>query len=166
MIPATGSECTAFIKKMKSTSTCKFNSHSVAQGRRQVVNALIIVVVASIIIGSVFLDINVKGQTNGKVDSSLRMPNTTQVIPENCTSPTSSNHNSSRYEIQPSFSKGFAEGKNLESPLVMNPPYTITNTTTTFESFILRPAIIPNQLDVLVFVANNSRSIIDGLDYQ
>lgn len=94
------------------------------------------------------------------------MPTTTQVIPENYTSPTSSNHNSSRYEIQPSFSKGFAEGKNLESPLVMDPPYTITNTTTTFESFILRPAIIPNQLDVLVFVANNSRSIIDGLDYQ
>jgi hypothetical protein len=99
MIPATGSECTAFIKKMKSTSTCKFNSHSVAQGRRQVVNSLIIVVVASIIIGSVFLDINVKAQTNGKVDSSLRMPNTTQVIPDNYTSPTSSNHNSSRYEI-------------------------------------------------------------------
>jgi hypothetical protein len=166
MMRATGSEGTAFIKKMKSTSTCKFSSHSGAQSRRQAVISLIIVVVASIIIGSIFLDINVKAQTNAIVDSSLRMPTMTQVIPENHTSPTSSNHNSSRYEIQPSFSKGFAEGKNLESPLVMNPPYTITNTTITFESSILRPAIIPKQLDVLVFVANNSQSIIEGLDYQ
>jgi hypothetical protein len=165
MMAATGSECTAFIKKMKTTSTCKFSSHFVAQSR-QVVISLIIVVAASIIIGSIFLDINVKAQTNGIVDSGLRMPTTTQVIPQDYTSPTSSNHNSSRYEIQPSFSNGFAEGKKLESPLVMNPPYTITNTTTTFESFILRPAIIPKQLDVLVFVANNSQSIIDGIDYQ
>jgi hypothetical protein len=157
-------KCNAIIKKMKSTSICKFSSHSVDQSRRQVVNSLIIIVVASIIIGSIFLDINVKAQTNGKVDSSLRMPTTTQVIPENYTSPTTSNHNSSRYEIQPSFSNGFAEGKKLESPLVMNPPYTITNTTLTFESSILGPAIIPKQLDVLVFVANNSQSIIDGLD--
>jgi hypothetical protein len=165
MMRATESECTAFIKKMKSTS-CKFSSHFVAQSRRQVVIPLIIVVVASVIIGPIFLDINVKAQTNGIIDSSLRMPTTTQVIPENYTSPTSSNHNSSRYEIQPSFSKGFAEDKNLESPLIMNPPYTITNTTIMFESSILRPAIIPKQLDVIVFVANNSRSIIDGLDYQ
>jgi hypothetical protein len=164
MMGATGSKCNAFIKKMKSTSICKFSSHSVDQSRRQVVNSLIIIVVASIIIGSIFLDIYVKAQTNGKVDSSLRMPTTTQVIPENYTSPTTSNHNSSRYEIQPSFSNGFAEGKKLESPLVMNPPYTITNTTLTFESSILGPAIIAKQLDVLIFVANNSQSIIDGLD--
>jgi len=164
MMSTTGSQMYAFIKKMKSTSTCKFSSHSVAQSRRQVVNSLIIVVVASMIIVSIFLDINVKAQTNGKVDSSLRVPTTTQVIPENYTSPTTSNHNSSRYEIQPSFYKGFAEGKKFESPLVMNPTYTITNATQTFESSILRPAIIPKQLDVLVFVANNSQSIIDGLD--
>jgi hypothetical protein len=164
MMGATGSKCNAFIKKMKSTSNCKFSSHSVAQSRRQVVNSLINVVVASIIIGSIFLDINVKAQTNAKVESSLRMPTTTQVIPENYTSSTSSNHNSSRYEIHPSFSKGFAEGKKLESPIVMNPPYTITNTTLTFESSIVRPAIIPKQLEVLVFVANNSQSIINGLE--
>lgn len=166
MMGSAGIKCNAFIRKMKSTCNCKFSSHSVAKSRRQVVNSLIIVVVASIIIGSIFLDIDVKAQTNGKVDSSLRMPTTTQVIPENYTLSTSSNHNSSRHEIQPSFSKGFAEGKKLESPLVMNPPYTITNTTLTFESSILRPAIIPKQLDVLVFVANNSQSIIYGLDQQ
>lgn len=81
MTGSIGSKCNAFIKKMKSTSNFKFSSHSVAQSRRQVVKSLTIVVVASIIIGSIFLDMNVKAQTNGKVDSSLRMPTTTQVIP-------------------------------------------------------------------------------------
>ena len=113
-----------------------------------------------------FLDVNVKAQTDGIIDSSLRKPTTIQVIPEKYTSPTSSSHNTSTYEIQPSVSKGFSEGKDLESPLVINPSYTITNATMTFESSILRPAIIPKQLDVSVSVANNSRTIIDGLDYQ
>ncbi|MGH9974608.1 MAG: hypothetical protein ACRD8Z_02055 [Nitrososphaeraceae archaeon] len=140
---------------MKSTSTIKFGSHPIAQSQ-EIVISLVIVVVASIIIGTNFLDTNVKAQTNGIIDSSLGKATTTQVIPEKYTSPTSSSHNSSTYEIQPSVSKGFSEGKNLESPLVINPSYTITNTTTTFESSILRPAINPKQLDVSVFVANNS----------
>lgn len=126
-----------------------------------------ICVVTLMLIHCNFIDLRVKAQTDVDIaDSNIRRPTTTQVIPEKYTSQALSNHNSSKYEIQPIISKGVAETNNPGLPLATNPSYTITNTTITFGKAFLEPEFVEKQIDVSTFVANNSYSILNGSDYK
>ena len=144
-------------EKMKSSNrrkTCStYNSRYVA------VSLIVVFAVFLTFINTV--DINLKAQSDGIIDSNLRRPTTTKVISEKYTAPTQSNHNLSTNEIQPIISKGFSEDKNLEAPLAISPSYTITNTSLTFGTAILRSDYVPNQVNV--FTANSSSpAIIEG----
>lgn len=129
----------------------------------------ITVPVALLLPGVILASENISQAQSDVIDTNLDRPTTTRVVPS--TQLAISNENGlARFEVSPNMSEISSSSRNLDSPSVFNPSYTITNVTITHQADVLKSEY-PNSNNpysnlLKTIIVNSSQAVINGTLYE